>query len=247
MQDTFDAGCLLSLGVLIRLAAAAINYEIYCMLDGSASDVPSITELSDYATGTRGPWRYALSLLSVVFSDGCCCLVLLHASVQLHGRHTSGASLLQALVIGSSGLDFVQAATTEFRLHYVLIQMAGCTMCLTLLHILFVLYRTGRQTQRIQTACFTFTVLCMDLVLVAALHNHWIREQSLSSVTWTALEYLGMVLYTAVMVQIGGLLPAATVKLGWLPRIVSDESAAAKSLLPKHSPDSGRPYNKVGA
>ena len=111
----------------------------------------------------------------------------------------------------------------------------------------------------------------MDLVLVAALHNHWIREQSLSSVTWTALEYLGMVLYTAdtwkqlvcsaarpivvllgqlqnkVMVQIGGLLPAATVKLGWLPRIVSDESAAAKSLLPKHSPDSGRPYNKVGA
>ena len=26
LKDTFDAGCLLSLGVLVRLAAAAINY-----------------------------------------------------------------------------------------------------------------------------------------------------------------------------------------------------------------------------
>lgn len=35
LQASFDAGCLLSLGVLLRLAAAALNYEIYCILDGS--------------------------------------------------------------------------------------------------------------------------------------------------------------------------------------------------------------------
>ena len=34
-----------------------------------------------------------------------------------------------------------------------------------------------------------------------------------------------------VMVQIGGLLPAATVKLGCLPHVVSDQSS--KALLPQ--------------
>jgi len=228
MQDTFDAGCLLSLGVLVRLAAAAINYEIYCMLDGSTSDAPSITELSDYATGNRGPWRYALSLLSVVFSDACCGLVLMHAAVQWRKSQApaSGAQL-QALVGGSCILDFVQAATTEFRLHYVLIQMAGFTMSLMLLNIFIVLGRSEGQRLWRSTACWTFAALILDLLLVAALHNQWIRL----SLSWTGLEYLALVLYTAVMVQIGGLLPAATVKLGCLPHVVSDQSS--KALLPQ--------------
>ena len=32
-EASLDAGCFLSLGVLLRFAAAAINYEIFCMLD----------------------------------------------------------------------------------------------------------------------------------------------------------------------------------------------------------------------
>ena len=98
---------------------------------------------------------------------------------------------------GSCLLDLAQAVTTEFSFHYILIQLAGFTMCLTLLHILIVLWRLGRQMQRVQMACWTFAVLCVDLLLVAALHNRWVGQQSFSSVTWTALEYLGMVLYTA--------------------------------------------------
>ena len=93
---------------------------------------------------------------------------------------------------GSCILDFVQAATTEFRLHYVLIQMAGFTMSLTLLNVLIVLGRTDGQ-QRLWTASWTFAALILDLLLVAALHNEWIRL----SLSWTGLEYLGLVLYTA--------------------------------------------------
>ena len=99
---------------------------------------------------------------------------------------------LEALVGGSCILDFVQAATTEFRLHYVLIQMAGFTMSLTLLNVLIVLGRTDGQ-QRLWTASWTFAALILDLLLVAALHNEWIRL----SLSWTGLEYLGLVLYTA--------------------------------------------------
>jgi hypothetical protein len=66
MQASFDAGCLLSLGALMRLAAAALNYEIYCILDGSPSNVPSITELSDH-TGHYGTYRFSISLASVIF------------------------------------------------------------------------------------------------------------------------------------------------------------------------------------
>ncbi|CAE7230295.1 unnamed protein product, partial [Symbiodinium pilosum] len=149
------------------------------------------------------------------------------------------------LVGGSCLLDLAQAVTTEFSFHYILIQLAGFTMCLTLLHILIVLWRLGRQMQRVQMACWTFAVLCVDLLLVAALHNRWVGQQSFSSVTWTALEYLGMVLYTAVMVQIGSLLPAATVKVGCLPRIISEEIATSKSLLPQHS-HNGKKAKKVG-
>mmetsp|Transcript_56557 Transcript_56557/g.106088 ORF Transcript_56557/g.106088 Transcript_56557/m.106088 type:complete len:247 (-) Transcript_56557:62-802(-) len=245
MQDDFDAGCLLSLGVLVRLAVAALNYEIYCMLDGSPSDAPSITELSDYATGSWGPWRYALALLSVTFSDACCYLVLSHAATRL--RQGPGPSLLQALILCSCVLDIVQLLTAEFRLHWVPIQLAGVTMCLTLLYVLVALWQRGGQPQRLQTTCWTFLGMCTDLLLVAALHNQWIGRHTLTSVTWTSLEYFGIVLYTAVMVQLGGLLPPAMVKMGWPPRIVPRDRVSSESLLPQQMPRKSKPVTRAGS
>ncbi|CAJ1388580.1 unnamed protein product [Effrenium voratum] len=222
MQEKFDAGCLLSLGVQTRLATAALNYEIYCILDGSPSEAPSITELSDFATGQWGALRFGLHLASVGFSDLCCYLVLSHATAK-----ESWSPLFRGLLVASCSLDVVQAMTTNFAYHYVAIQLAGCGMCLTLLLTLHFLWQKPEVNMaRLRLATSLFVALFLDLAAVAVLHNQW----AASSLSWTALEYLGLALYTSVLVAIGGLLPkGALVKFGWLPRIVDN-----KALLPQH-------------
>lgn len=62
-----DAGCVMSLCVLLRVAAAALNYEIYSILDGASPSAPSITELSDHS-GSYGGWRFSLGLASLCLS-----------------------------------------------------------------------------------------------------------------------------------------------------------------------------------
>ena len=167
MQASFDAGCLLSLGALMRLAAAALNYEIYCILDGSPSNVPSITELSDH-TGHYGTYRFSISLASVIFSDLCCYLVLSHAT-----SHGPFASHFQGLLVASCFLDVLQALTTSFRYHYLPIQLAGFLMCLTLLGTLQLLWPISSCKGALRVAAVLFTILCVDLLAVAILHNHW--------------------------------------------------------------------------
>ena len=74
MQASFDAGCLLSLGALMRLAAAALNYEIYCILDGS----PSMYRASQNCRTTPGTTELigfqSVSLLwySVIYAATSC-------------------------------------------------------------------------------------------------------------------------------------------------------------------------------
>ena len=179
MQASFDAGCLLSLGALMRLAAAALNYEIYCILDGSPSNVPSITELSD-RTGHYGTYRFSISLASVIFSDLCCYLVLSHAT-----SHGPFASHFQGLLVASCFLDVLQALTTSFRYHYLPIQLAGFLMCLTLLGTLQLLWPISSCKGALRVAAVLFTILCVDLLAVAILHNHWAAPRSLPS--WTSL------------------------------------------------------------
>lgn len=224
MQASFDAGCLLSLGALMRLAAAALNYEIYCILDGSPSNVPSITELSDH-TGHYGTFRFSISLASVIFSDLCCYLVLSHAM-----SHGPFASHFQGLLVASCFLDVLQALTTSFRYHYLPIQLAGFSMCLTLLGTLQLLWPNSSCKRALRVAAVLFTILCVDLLAVAILHNHWAAPRSLPS--WTSLEYLGLALYTAVLVVIGYALPPALVKFDCPPHLVPME--CGKSLLPQH-------------
>eukprot|EP00435_Cladocopium_sp_Y103_P062478 s178_g24.t1 len=224
MQASFDAGCLLSLGALMRLAAAALNYEIYCILDGSPSSVPSITELSDH-TGHYGTYRFSISLASVIFSDLCCYLVLSHAM-----SHGPFSSHFQGLLVASCFLDVLQALTTSFRYHYLPIQLAGFSMCLTLLGTLQLLWPVSSCKRALRVAAVLFTILCVDLLAVAILHNHWAAPRSLPS--WTSLEYLGLALYTAVLVLISYALPPALVKFDCPPHLVPIE--CGKSLLPQH-------------
>ncbi|CAK9005296.1 unnamed protein product [Durusdinium trenchii] len=222
---SFDAGCLLSLGVLLRLAVAAMNYEIYCMLDDpcTSSEVPSITQISD-ATGRYGDLRFGLSVASVVFSDLCCYLVLSHGIKE--------SSHLETLLVTSCFLDLLQAVTTSFKYHYLPIQLGGLAMCLTLLRALQLLGSAARVSTLWRVAVGLFAALCVDLCVVAALHNHWAPVSLSHWASWTALEYLGLVLYTSVMVLIASLLPPAVVKCHWFPRLVPVEQR--KSLLPQH-------------
>eukprot|EP00913_Durusdinium_trenchii_P023607 g22179.t1 len=153
MQASFDAGCLLSLGVLLRLAVAAMNYEIYCMLDDpcTSSEVPSITQISD-ATGRYGDLRFGLSVASVVFSDLCCYLESSH---------------LETLLVTSCFLDLLQAVTTSFKYHYLPIQLGGLAMCLTLLRALQLLGSAARVSTLWRVAVGLFAALCVDLCLKA--------------------------------------------------------------------------------
>ena len=224
MQASFDAGCLLSLGVLLRLAAAALNYEIYCILDGSPSDVPSITELSDH-TGHYGTYRFSINLASVIFSDLCCYLVLSHSM-----SHGPSSTQFHGLLVAACILDILQALTTSLKNHYIAIQLAGLSMCLTLLRTLQMLWKISPAKNALRIGTMLFAVLCVDLTAVAILHNHWASPRFLPS--WTSLEYMGLVLYTGVLVAVSTALPPALVKFDCLPHLIPLEGG--KSLLPQH-------------
>eukprot|EP00440_Ansanella_granifera_P040546 gb/GFBE01043974.1/.p1 GENE.gb/GFBE01043974.1/~~gb/GFBE01043974.1/.p1 ORF type:complete len:259 (+),score=51.35 gb/GFBE01043974.1/:1-777(+) len=233
-----DARYALIIAAFARLAVVACNFK-FCQIDGCTAGIPCITDVANFTKGRFGALRYVIGLLSVWGSDVCNVLLLAHASWQWFDLDSIQLTLFQALLLCSALLDSAQAAAVESAYHWVLIQLAGFLMCLTVLGSVAMLWLIERRPSRTRllATTFLFSLMCVDLlVLLAGYHKKAIAVPNfVASIPWQKLEYLALLLYTCTLSLMATLLPPARLKLQWPPSVQEDGGDSAdKLLLPRH-------------